>query len=119
MNRKLVVLSVISMVSVLASFAPSAKADDIDEKQQKLQARINQAAQSKQLSRNDNSELKKEMADFSEAKRAIRNAHSDVLSAEDDDKLDKQLNEINQHFEQKRKPLPDTTATPAKSKKSK
>jgi hypothetical protein len=105
MNKKLIFLSALSVVGCLAAFVPSAKADDIDEKQHKLQARINVAAQSKQLSPADAAEIRKDMATFSESKKTIRQAHSDVLTAEDVQSLDKQLNEVNQKFEKKRKPL--------------
>jgi len=104
MNKKLIFLSALSMVGSLAAFAPCAKADDIDEKQHKLQARINVAIQKKRLNGKDATEIKSDMKVFSEALKTVRQDHSDVLSAEDSTRLDKQLNAINQKFELKRKP---------------
>jgi hypothetical protein len=102
MKAKRVLLAVLSM-GALFQGSLAAMADDIDDKLSLLTSKINEAAQSKQLSKKDAGDLRHELSDFREAKRSIRASHGDVLGVQDDQKLNRMLSDINQHYEEKLK----------------
>lgn len=97
-NRGLCLLALVTVSSHLAVLA-----DDIDEKQKALESRINEAAQSKQLSEKDASIIRREMSAFNKKKTSLRAASSDKLTLSDNDELDKSLNKVSQDFEKKKK----------------
>ncbi|MBS2001240.1 MAG: hypothetical protein JST44_07000 [Cyanobacteria bacterium SZAS LIN-5] len=76
-----------------------ALADTIDEQYKEFLSRYNVAKNSKQITANQASELDRDLRSFSKTKRALRDAHADVTTAEDETKLNGMLNDIAQKLE--------------------
>ncbi len=85
--------------AVVLSTALSAWAFTIDEQQKSVLSQITVARQTKQITAKQYTELNNAMKEFSKLKRSLKEAHSDVLSAEDDKTLNKSLNDVVQKFE--------------------
>ncbi len=77
----------------------AATAFTIDEQQKAVLSQLAVARQAKQITAKQAGELDKAMKDFSKLKRRLKEAHSDVLTIEDDAELNKALNEVTQKFE--------------------
>lgn len=100
-NKTIQLLFSTALVSL--SFNAAAFADTIDEQQKSLQSELAVAKSSNTITSSQANELDKGMKDFNKLKRQLRDSRNGVLTLEDDEKLNKSLNEVQQKFEQMKK----------------
>lgn len=71
----------------------------VEEKLTILHQRINQAISNNLISEKDGRALKTDLDKVNKKKKQLKAVHSDVLTAEDDAELDKELNKVNGDLE--------------------
>ena len=76
-----------------------ALADTIDEQYKEFLSQLNVAKNRRQISSKQASELDHDMHEFSRLKRELRENHADVVTTEDEAKLNKILNDAAQKLE--------------------
>lgn len=84
---------------MLGCTSSRALADTIDEQYKDFLSRYNVAKNSKQITAKQAAELDREVRSFSKTKRDLRDSHADVVTAEDEAKLNGMLNDISQKLE--------------------
>jgi hypothetical protein len=89
--------TLLSLCAPLASLAALAD-DTIDEQQNRMLSELAVAKTSGEITSKQSSELDKGMREFSKLKRKLKDAHGDVLTAEDLVELNKSLNGVIQKF---------------------
>jgi hypothetical protein len=84
---------------MLGLCASRALADTIDEQYQDFVSQFNVAKNNRQITSKQASEIDHDLKEFSKAKRNMREAHSDVITASDELKLNQMLNDVAQKLE--------------------
>ncbi|CAN5668867.1 hypothetical protein BH10CYA1_BH10CYA1_41920 [soil metagenome] len=74
-------------------------ADTIDEQQKELLSQLAVAKNNKQISGKQASELDHDMRDLNKTKRQLREAHGDVVTTDDEKKLNLMINDVAQKLE--------------------
>lgn len=93
-------------------------ADTIDQQYQEFISRFNVAKNSKQISSKQASEIDRDLHEFNRTKRSMRETHADVVTADDELKLNGMLNDCAQKLEtmQANHEVPVEKPKPAKKK---
>jgi|LakMenEpi03Aug12_release.lakeMendotaPanAssembly.Ray.scaffolds.fasta_scaffold232221_2 hypothetical protein len=84
---------------VLGINGPCVLADTIDEQYSNFMSQYNAAKNSKQITSKQAAELDRDLREFSRTKRALRDEHADVTTAQDETKLNGMLNNVAQKLE--------------------
>ncbi len=97
MFKKFVYVAVATVLFGLGSSA--ALADTIDEQQKEFLSQFNAAKNTKQITSKQASEIDHDMREWSKVRRQLRESHGDVVTLDDERKLNTLLNDAAQKLE--------------------